>query len=61
MSRAYITSRDGLLFAECGRFETCLEDWGLESRYGFGDTVQLPAQPQDEFELVDLLAGDWRK
>lgn len=58
---AYITSRRGLLFAECGELETCLNDWGLESRYGFGESVALPEAPRDEFELVDLLAGDWRK
>lgn len=59
MSKAYITSWGGLLFAQCGQLETCLQDWGLESRYGFGETVILPEQPQDEFELVDMLAGKW--
>ena len=58
---AYITSKSGLLFAECGELETCLNDWGLEGRYGFGESVALPEVPQDEFELVDMLMGAWGK
>lgn len=54
-TKAHITSRGGLLFAQCSGVETCLSDWGLERKYGFGEEVELDGEPCDGCELADML------
>lgn len=51
---AEITTKHGQLVAEYGGFEVYLAEFGIEG-FGFGDTVELPYEPYDMYELVDML------
>lgn len=53
--QAVISTRNGQLVAEYHDFVVYLADAGIEG-YGYGETVELPCEPQDMWELVDMLA-----
>lgn len=54
---AYITTKDGMLAAECQTENCTLYCFDLPSDLGlgFGETVDLPDVPMDESELQDML------
>ena len=54
---AYITTKDGMLAAECENENGTLYCFDLPGNLdlGFGETVDLPDVPMDEFELQDML------
>lgn len=62
---AYIsTNGQGGLVAEFTNEETFetitadLQDAGIDC-YGYGETVPLPDVPQDVWELISMLRGEW--
>ena len=54
---AYFTTKDGMLAAECTTENGTFYCFDLPSDlgYGFGETVDLPDTPTDEYELQDML------
>lgn len=56
MTEACFTTKDGMLAAEFetkgGRTLYCFE---LPAVFGFGETVELPFEPNDECELADAI------
>lgn len=55
MASAYITTKNGILTAECNGISLDLEDCGLSRSFGFGESVEIEHEPADSWELMDLL------
>lgn len=57
MFEAYITTKHGELVAEFGNLEAYLSDIAPTAYrvFGFGDSVELPEEPQDIWEFADML------
>ena len=49
------TNGSGSLVAECGDIVLYLAEFGLERFFGFGERVELEDEPQDVYELADML------
>lgn len=57
MTTAYITTKNGILTAECNGIDLDLEDCGLSRSFGFGESVEIEYEPTDRWELMDQLAA----